>query len=52
MSHGKIAKTKYIIYCERNLKCTLKMLSSNEHIELGIKARRDGSLNFHLTRAR
>ena len=35
MSHGRIAKTKSMIYWETNLKWTLKTLSPNEHIEPG-----------------
>ena len=38
-SHGRIAKTKSMIYWKTNLKWTLKTLSSNEH-------------NFHFTRTR
>ena len=32
MSHGRIAKSKFMIYCNTNLNRTLKMLSSNRQI--------------------
>ena len=44
MSHGKIAKTKSMIYWKTNLKWTLKTLSSKEYIKLGRKTRIDRGL--------
>ena len=39
MSHGNIAKTKFTIYWNINLKSTLKTLSSSEHVKPGRKTK-------------
>ena len=46
MSHGRIAKTRSMIYWKTNLKWTLETLSSNKHIEPGRKTRIDRVAQF------
>ena len=55
MNHGRIAKVKLMIHWKKNLKLTLKTLSSSQHIKSGRKTRIDCGLSLpsvHFTRTR
>ena len=44
MSHGRIAKTKFMIYWKNKVEMGMKKLLSNEHIRPGRKTRIDSGL--------